>query len=391
MAEGLLAATKVYPTENRGKLSIQDMLTYFEEKGAMRVSDLHIKIGVQPVYRIDGDLVKLKGLPVTEEVAKQLIYPLLSEENLKRLQKDYTVDCSYRLGTLQFRINVFKENDGICAAVRALSLHIPKIEEIGFPNNVWEDIIQKKQGLVLVTGITGAGKSTTIASFIDRISDIRACRIISIEDPIEYIYQQKNSIVSQREVGKDVHSFHDGLRSMMREDPDIIFVGEMRDPETISMTLMAAETGHLVFSTLHTRDATGSITRVLDYFQEGRQAEVRNQMSLSLAYVISQKLVPRKDGNGRIAVMEVLNNNYACANLIRTGKVEQLYSQLQTRTQDKPDEKMITMETHLARLVREEAIELLEARKWANNLKSFLDSIKHEPRPNRSKNEDEDF
>src|SRR4030042_899859 len=252
MSEGYSASEKVYSTENLGKWSILDMLAYFEEKGAMRVSDLHIKVGVPPVYRIDGDLVKLKGLTVTEEIAKQLIHPLLSDENLGKLQGQYSVDSSYRFGSLQFRINVFKENDGICAAIRALSLNIPKIDSIGFPNNAWEDIIQRKHGLVLVTGITGAGKSTTIASFIDRISEIRACRIISIEDPIEYIYQQKNAVISQREVGRDVYSFHDGLRSMMREDPDIIFVGEMRDPETISMTLMAAETGHLVFSTLHT-------------------------------------------------------------------------------------------------------------------------------------------
>jgi twitching motility protein PilT len=353
------------------------MLAYFEEKGAMRVSDLHIKVGVPPVYRIDGDLVKLKGLTITEEIAKQLIYPLLSDENLSKLQTQYSVDCSYRFGSLQFRINVFKENDGICAAIRALSLKIPKIETIGFPNNVWEDIIDRKQGLVLVTGITGAGKSTTIASLIDRISEKHASRILTIEDPIEYIYQQKHSIVSQREIGKDVKSFIDGLRSMLREDPDIIFVGEMRDPETIAMTLMAAETGHLVFSTLHTRDATGTITRILDYFPSGRQNEVQNQLSLGLAYILCQKLIPKKDGKGRLVAMEILNNrNYACANLIRTGKIEQLYSQMQTKTKAGPDEKMITMEKHMAMLVKEDKVDLLEAQKWVNNIISFTDIMK---------------
>ena len=164
---------------------------------------------------------------------------------------------------------------------------------------------------------------------------------------------------------------------MLREDPDIIFVGEMRDAETIAMTLMAAETGHLVFSTLHTRDTTGTITRVLDYFPPGRQSEVQNQLSLGLAYIISQKLVPKKGGKGRIVAMEVLNNNnYACANLIRTGKIEQLYSQLQTKTKNKPDEKMITMEKHLAMLVKEDKVDLLEAKKWANNLTSFTDVVK---------------
>jgi len=353
------------------------MLAYFEQHGAMRVSDLHLKVGAPPAYRIDGDLVKLKGLPVTSDVAKQLIYALLSDANLDKFDSLLSVDCSYRYRSLQFRINVFQENDGICAAIRALSLEIPKIEKIGFSNDVWEDIVERKQGLVLVTGITGAGKSTTIASLIDRISQKSACRIITVEDPIEYIYQQKHSIISQREVGKDVKSFIDGLRSMLREDPDIIFVGEMRDPETIAMTLMAAETGHLVFSTLNTRDATGSITRILDYFPSGRQSEVRNQLSLGLAYIISQKLIPKKDQTGRIVAMEILNNNYACANLIRTGRVEQIYSQLQTRTKNKPDEKMMTMESHLARLVKADKVDLLEAKKWANDLGCFVDAMKH--------------
>jgi twitching motility protein PilT len=378
MALGYSIAAKVYPTENLGIMSILDMLNYFVVRGAMRVSDLHIKVGAPPSYRIDGDLIKLKGVTVTTEMAKQLIYPLLTEEHLAKFKTDYSVDCSYRLGTLQFRINIFQENDGIAAAIRALSLNIPKIEQIGFPNNVWEDIINKSQGLVLLTGITGAGKSTTIASLIDQIGEKNDCRIITIEDPIEYIYPQKHAVISQREIGKDVHSFIDGLRSMMREDPDIIFIGEMRDPETISMTLMAAETGHLVFSTLHTRDATGTITRILDYFPEGKQSEVRNQLSLGLRYIICQKLVPKKDGTGRIAAMEILNNNYACANLIRVGKVEQIYSQLQTRTRDKPDEKMITMESHMARLVKENKVDILEAQKYANNLGSFIDAMKRD-------------
>ncbi len=375
MVQGFMPAAKAYPTENIGKLSILDMLNYFLEKGAMRVSDLHIKVGAPPTYRIDGDLVRLKGPNLTPEIAKQLIYPLMSENNLQRLLRDFSVDCSYRVEALQFRINVFLENDGICAALRALSLNIPKIEDIGFPNNIWKDIVERKSGLVLVTGITGAGKSTTIASFIDRINETRPCRIITIEDPIEYIFPQKHCIISQREVGKDVHSFVDGLRQMMREDPNIIFVGEMRDAETIAMTLMAAETGHLVFSTLHTRDATGTITRILDYFPEGRQSEVRNQLSLGLRSIICQKLLPRKDGHGRVAAMEILNNNYACANLIRTGKIEQIYSQLQTKTQDKPDEKMITLESHLAKLVKAGAVSHVEAPKWANNILTFTDAM----------------
>jgi twitching motility protein PilT len=378
MAEGLSETAKVYSTENLGQLSILDMLNYFEEHGALRVSDLHIKVGAPPTYRIDGDLVKLKGSTVTAEVAKRLIYPLLSDHNLQKFHDQQSVDCSYRYKSLQFRINVFKENDGIAAAIRALSLDVPQVEEIGFPNNIWEDIVNRKHGLVLLTGITGAGKSTTIASLLGRISEKKACRIITVEDPIEYIFQQKYSIISQREVGRDVTSFQNGLKEMMREDPDIIFVGEMRDPETIAMTLMASETGHLVFSTLHTRDTTGTVTRILDYFPAGRQAEVRNQLSLGVAYIISQKLVPKKDGTGRVAAMEILNNNYACANLIRTGKVEQLYSQLQTKTRDKPDEKMMTMEKHLSVLVKQDKVDLLEAKKWANNVNVFVDCMRQD-------------
>jgi len=378
MGEQYIASAKVYSTENIGKMSIIDMLAYFEEKGALRVSDLHIKVDAPPTYRIDGDLIKLKGPKVTPDVAKQLIYPLLSDEDLQDFLKRHSVDCSYRYGSLQFRINVFRENDGIAAAIRALSLKIPKVEEIGFPNNIWQDIIHRRHGLVLLTGITGAGKSTTIASMIDRIGEKSACRIITVEDPIEYIFQQKHSLISQREVGRDVKSFREGLKEMMREDPDIIFVGEMRDAETIAMTLMAAETGHLVFSTLHTRDATGTVTRVLDYFPAGRQAEVRNQLSLGLAYIICQKLVPKKDATGRIVAMEILNNNYACANLIRTGKIEQIYTQLQTKTQDKPDQKMTTMERHLAMLVKQNKVDLLEAQKWANNIKTLTDCMQYE-------------
>ena len=375
MTEKYDMMAKVYPTENMGQLSIHDLLAYFEKRGAMRVSDLHLKVGMPPAYRIDGDITYLKGTPVTPEIAEKLIYPLLSEENIGKFHQDKDVDCSYRVGSLQYRINVFRENDGISAAIRALSLDIPKVETIGFPNNVWEDIVECKQGLVLMTGITGAGKSTTIASIIDRIAENRACRIITLEDPIEYLLPNKHCMVSQREAGRDVKSFSHGLRAMLREDPDVIFVGEMRDTETISMTLMAAETGHLVFSTLHTRDATGTITRLLDYFPSGRQNEVRNQLSLGLAYIICQKLIPKKDGTGRIVAMEILNNTYSCANLIRVGKVEQIYSQLQTKTRLKTDEKMITFERHLAMLVKQEKIDLLEAKKWANDPKSFVDEM----------------
>lgn len=370
--------SKIYPAGEGAFLSISDMLAYFEKMGAMRVSDLHIKCGTQPAYRIDGELVRLKGGIVTDQIAEGLIYPLLGPKNIDALKRDFAVDCSYKFGTLQFRINAFKDNDGLSAAIRALGIDIPPAEKIGFPNLAWQDIVRRKQGLILFTGITGAGKSTTIASLIDRINENRAARIITLEDPIEYIFSQKNCMISQRELGRDVDTFTHGLRSMMREDPDIIFVGEMRDAETVALTLTAAETGHLVFSTLHTRDVVGSITRILDFFPYQKQDEVRNQLSLGLRYIICQKLIPRKDGNGRLVAMEILNSNYAIANLIRKGKIEQMYSQMQVKTKNQPDERMITMERHLAILVKQGQIDLLEAQKWANDLKSFQDAMKND-------------
>lgn len=378
MSSEITVDTKLYPAWEGRLLSMTDMLAYFEKQGALRVSDLHIKVGTVPAYRVDGDLVKLKGSDITRELFEQLVYPLIGEKSVATLKSEASVDCSYRFGTIQFRINVFWDNDGPAAAIRALGLDIPKPEKVGFPNTMWQDIVRKKHGLVLFTGITGAGKSTTIASLIERINENRACRIITLEDPIEYLFSQKNCMISQREVGRDVETFGAGLRSMMREDPDIIFVGEMRDAETVSMTLTAAETGHLVFSTLHTRDVVGSITRILDFFPSGRQDEVRNQLSLGLSHVVSQKLIPRKDGKGRVVAMEILNNNYAAANLIRKGKTEQIYSIVQVKTKDQPDERMITMERHLARLVKAGTVDLLEAQKWANDMKCFVDAMNSE-------------
>jgi twitching motility protein PilT len=370
---------KIYPSQSHGSMGILDMLRHFEEKGTMRISDLHLKIGLPPLFRIDGKLVRLKGPPLTQELVEQLIYPLITGKNLAKFQDSYSIDSSYQVGSIQVRINVFRERDGISAAVRALSLSIPPIEQIGFPNNIWSDIINLTHGLVLVTGIAGSGKSTTIASLIERINERFPYRIIMLEDPIEYVHQQKLSAISQRELGRDVGTFADGLKAVLREDPNVVVVGEMRDPETITMTLMAAETGHLVLSTLHTRDAAGTLTRILDYFPEGRQSEiVKSQLSLGLKYIISQKLIPSKNDAGRTVAMEILNNDYACANLIRTGKLEQIYTQLQTKTQNRPDQKMITLEKHLAMLVRIGSIDRDEAQRWANNIKAFNDEMKQD-------------
>ncbi|MFA6185923.1 MAG: ATPase, T2SS/T4P/T4SS family, partial [Phycisphaerae bacterium] len=238
MTEQYAVTAKVYKTADNGDWSIEDMFEYFKKHGAMRVSDLHLKVGVQPTFRVDGSLMKLRGELVTKEIAEKLIFPLLGERQLAEFRAKSNVDTSYHFGDLQFRINVFVDNEGPAAAIRALGMDVPKLEDVGFPNDVYKDIVNLQNGLVLLTGITGAGKSTTIASFIDRICEKKACRIISLEDPIEYIIKQKNSVISQREVGRDVPSFVDGLKAMLREDPDVIFVGEMRDAETIAMTLM---------------------------------------------------------------------------------------------------------------------------------------------------------
>lgn len=369
--------TPVYPISKDRTLSMKDLLDYFSQVGRLRVSDLHIKVGVQPVYRLDGAMQRMKGPPMTLSVVEALVKSILSAPELERLQQNRSVDSSCFTDKMQFRLNCFFDNEGPAMAVRALETTPPPVEEVGFPNGVWRDIVTKQHGLVLVTGITGAGKSTTIAALIDRIAQSRACRIITLEDPIEYRLTSKSAIISQREVGRDVPSYERGLRDCLREDPDIIFVGEMRDRDSAAWTLTAAETGHLVFSTLHTRDARGTITRVLDLFPSSQQDEVASQLSLGLSHIICQKLIPKATGDGRVVAMEILNNIYAVSNLIRLTKTEQIYSQLQTRTKDTPEERMTTLERSLANLVRTGKITPLEAEKWANNPSAFVEEMQH--------------
>jgi len=369
--------TKLYTAEGGRAFSMNDLLNTFTEFGSMRVSDLHLKMGCPPVYRLDGNLTRMKGPDLEASQVEALALSLLSDEEVAQLRERRAADGSYFLGELQFRFNCFHDSDGLCLAVRALESDPPPVEQVGFPNNVWRDIVRKQQGLVLVTGITGAGKSTTIASLIDHISRTRPCRIITLEDPIEYRLTSRKALISQREVGRDVPSFERGLRDCLREDPDVIFVGEMRDRESASWTLSAAETGHLVFSTLHTRDARGTITRVLDLFPPNQQDEVSSQLSLGLSHVISQKLVPRANGLGRVVAMEILNNTYAISHLIRTRKLEQITTALQTRTKDVSEERMTTFERSLAALVAGGTVTPLEAEKWANNAQAFRDELQH--------------
>ncbi len=365
----------LYAVTAERKLSFKDLLDFFSKYGSLRVSDLHLKAGCPPVYRIDGDLQKLKGTPLDPPTLEALARCILGEGDWATLQEKGSVDASYITDTMQFRLNVFHDNDGLVLAVRALDSNPPKVEDIGFPNAVWRDIVTRQHGLVLLTGITGAGKSTTIAALINRIAATRPLRIITLEDPIEYRLLSQQAIISQREVGRDVPSYERGLRDCLREDPDVIFVGEMRDRESTSWTLTAAETGHLVFSTLHTRDVRGTVTRILDMFPSLQQDEIASQLSLGLSYIICQKLIPRADGQGRVVAMEILNNTYSVANLIRLAKVEQIYSQLQSHTRDTPEERMMTLERSLALLVKAGLINPLEAEKWANHPTSFADEM----------------
>lgn len=366
---------RIYAASDERKLSLKDLLDFFLRHGAMRVSDLHLKAGVPPVYRVDGDLQRMKAAPLEAATAAAFARALLSETEWENLQKLRSADTSFITDSLQFRINIFHENEGLAIAVRALQPTPPDVDSLGFPNLVWQDILQRQAGLVLVTGVTGAGKSTTIAALINRIAETQSCRIITLEDPIEYRLRSKQSIISQREVGRDVPSFERGLRDSLREDPDIIFVGEMRDRESTAWTLTAAETGHLVFSTLHTRDARGSLTRLLDMFPPSRQDEVASQISLGLAYIVSQKLIPRSDGQGRVAAMEILQNTYGVSNLIRLQKTEQIYSIMQSQTRDVPEQRMMTLERSLARLVWSGKVSPLEAEKYANHPATFLDEM----------------
>ncbi len=366
----------LYAASDSRKLSLRELLDYFRKQGSLRVSDLHLKVGAPPVYRVDGRLQRAKGAALSAEALDGMARGLLADVDWQRLQADRSVDSSCRHAGMQFRLNCFYENDGLAIALRCLETAPPPVERIGFPNQVWCDIVERQQGLVLITGITGAGKSTTIASLLNHIAAHRPCRIITLEDPIEYPLPSQAAVVSQREIGRDVPTFERGLRDALREDPDVIFVGEMRDRESTAWTLTAAETGHLVFSTLHTRDARGTITRLLDMFPANRQSEIASQLSLSLAHIVSQKLVPRADGQGRVVAMELLHNTYAVSNLIRTMKLEQIYSILQTKINDVPSERMTSLERSLARLVAAKALDAKEAEKWANDPSAFLGELR---------------
>lgn len=364
---------KVYEAQG-GLHSMADLLHSFadpelEIDGISRVSDLHMKVGEPVRYRYDGNLELIAGgVPLTEATLRELVFPLISQAQREALMNEPTRDMdagfTWEAKKINFRLNLFRDRDGLACVMRMLPKQIPEIDEIGFLHEkVWQELVDLKQGLVLVTGVTGSGKSTTIASMLDYINKSRKVRIITLEDPVEYVFSSEQALISQREHGEHFETFAGGLRSALRENPDIIYLGEVRDAETAQLALTAAETGHCVFTTLHTKEVKGSFSRIIDMFPESKSNEIAAQLSFSLAFAISQKLLARKTGQGRIPVFEVLKNNSAVANIVRTAKLHQIYSKLETGQ----NEGMNTLEQHLIELVAQGEITKKEAISHAND------------------------
>jgi twitching motility protein PilT len=330
-------------------ITIEQLL---EEATRRKASDVHITVGVPPILRIHGKLKYLEYDRLTPEAAHQLIRPLMTEDSKRKFEELGEIDFSYSLPRLaRYRVNVFSQRGSIAAAIRLVDSVIPQPEKLGIPRSVVE-LQTKKRGLILVTGPTGSGKSTTLASIIDQVNKNRNAHVITLEDPIEYLHKHNRSIVNQREVGVDSQSFSNALRASLRQDPDVILVGEMRDLETISTAITAAETGHLVLSTLHTNSAASTIDRVIDVFPPHQQQQIRVQLSTVLVSIISQQLIPTYDMNGRVAAFEVLHANQAIRNLIRENKTHQITSILQTSR----NVGMQTMDESLLNLCKEGVI-----------------------------------
>lgn len=296
----------------------------------MQGSDLHLTAGKPPVVRINGQLVQLDMPRLTPKDISELLFPILTAQQKEQLERELELDFSHSIpGISRFRGNIMWQRGSLAVNFRVVAMDIPQIDHLGLPPAA-KNIAQLPRGLVLVTGPTGSGKSTTLASIIDLINENRCLNIVTVEDPIEFLHSHKKSIIKQREVGSDTHSFAAALRHVLRHDPDVILIGEMRDMESISISLTAAETGHLVFSTLHTQTAPLAIHRIVDVFPESMRSQIRQQLADSIQAVIAQQLIARADGKGRAAAVEMLLANSAVRNLIREGKEYQLYTVVQT-------------------------------------------------------------
>src|SRR5918999_1219961 len=326
-------------------LSIDQLL---EQMVARSASDLHLSVGSPPAVRVRGHIERLDEFaPLTAEQTRELLYRILSTERQKQLEINRQLDLSHSIpGLARFRVNVYFQRESLGAAFRMIPTELKTLDDLGLPSQLHE-LVSKPRGLVLVTGPTGSGKSTTLAAVIDEINRTRSDHIMTIEDPIEFLHRHKRCIVNQREIGPDATSFPEALRGALRQDPDVILLGEMRDLETIATALTAAETGHLVFATLHTQDAPSTVDRLIDVFPAAQQGQVRTQIASTLQGVVTQTLLPTADGQGRVPAIEILFQDDAVRNLIRQAKVEQVYSIMQTGTQ----RGMQTLEQALADLV----------------------------------------
>jgi twitching motility protein PilT len=311
-------------------LSIDELLELMVGRGA---SDLHITVGTPPAIRVRGHVSRLDEYSALDpDTTRTLLYQILSTEQQKRFEVNRQLDFSHSIpGVARFRVNVYMQRESVGAAFRVIPDQIKTLEELQLPTSLAQ-LAQKPRGLVLVTGPTGSGKSTTLAAMIDEVNRTRHEHILTIEDPIEFVHRHKSCIVNQREIGVDAVGFGEALRGALRQDPDVILVGEMRDLETIAIALTAAETGHLVLGTLHTQSAASTIDRIIDVFPAEQQEQVRIQIASSLQGVITQALLPTADGQGRVAALEILLPDDAVRNLVRQGKVEQIYSVMQTNT-----------------------------------------------------------
>src|SRR6478672_4119240 len=336
--------------------SIDELLEHMVARDA---SDLHVTVGTPPVIRVRGEVERVDEFDtLTPEDTQQLLYRILSSEQQKQLEIKRQLDFSHSIpGLARFRVNVYFQRESIGAAFRLIPAELKTLEELGIPSSL-HTLAEKPRGLVLVTGPTGSGKSTTLAAIVDEINRNRSEHILTIEDPIEFLHRHKRCIVNQREIGPDATSFAEALRGALRQDPDVILLGEMRDLETISTAITAAETGHLVFATLHTQDAPSTVDRIIDVFPASQQDQVRTQLAATIQGIVTQTLIPSSDGASRVAALEILFPDDAVRNLIRQGKTEQIYSYMQTGTK----RGMQTMEQALADYVlrtvitREEAL-----------------------------------
>lgn len=327
---------------------VVDLSQLLKEMVRQEASDLHIGVGSAPRIRVNERLLTVGKEELNANASKDLIYSILTNEQKARFERDKELDFAFtKEGLGRFRVNVFWQRGYVGVAIRALPFKIRTFEECGLPVKVAENFCKKSKGLVLVTGATGSGKSTTLASMVDWINERKDNHIITIEDPIEYVHTNKKSVIDQREVGSDTHSFPNALKHVLREDPDVILIGEMRDLETMESALTIAETGHLVFATLHTSDSVQTINRIIDVFPARQQSQVRTQLSFVLLGVLSQQLIPSLSGKGRVLAVEVLIANHAIKSQIRESKAHQVFSSIQTGQK----EGMQTMNQSLFRLV----------------------------------------